>query len=88
VENALINPEMGEVGVAGGLCVEAANLTLSIDPFELLLEEADLWRCSRQSSSVTLADGRDGGEQSSSNSVNFEVTMFVVRCVASFDFGW
>jgi hypothetical protein len=42
VENALINPEMGEVGVAGGLCVEAANLTLSIDPFELLLEEADL----------------------------------------------
>jgi hypothetical protein len=45
VEKALISPEMlGEVGVAGGLCVEAANLTLSIDPLELvlLLEEGDL----------------------------------------------
>ena len=43
VEKALINPEMlGEVGVAGGLCVEEANLTLSIDPLELLLDEGDL----------------------------------------------
>lgn len=42
VEKARINPEMGEVGVAGGLCVEAANLTLSIEPFELLLDEGDL----------------------------------------------
>jgi energy-converting hydrogenase Eha subunit H len=44
VEKALIKPEMlGEVGVAGGLCVEAANLTVSIDPLELvlLLEEGD-----------------------------------------------
>lgn len=42
VEKARINPEMGEVGVAGGLCIEAANLTLSIEPFELLLDEGDL----------------------------------------------
>lgn len=32
---------------------------------------------------MTLAEGRDGGEQSSSNSVNFEVTMFVVRWMAN-----
>ncbi|KAG9868747.1 hypothetical protein KCU77_g45, partial [Aureobasidium melanogenum] len=44
MEKARINPEMGEVGVAGGL----------------------------QSSRVTLAEGRDGGAQSSSISVNFE----------------
>ena len=31
---------------------------------------------------MTLAEGSDGGEQSSSNSVNFEVTIFVVRWVA------
>jgi len=43
VEKALINPEiLGEVGVAGGLCVDEANLTLSIDPLELLLDEGDL----------------------------------------------
>lgn len=43
MEKALINPEMlGEVGVAGGLCVDEANLTLSIDPLELLLDEGDL----------------------------------------------
>lgn len=84
VEKALISPEMlGEVGVAGGLCVDEANLTFSIEPLELLLDEGDLWRCSRQSSSVTLAEGRDGGEQSSSNSVNFEVTMLITRRMAS-----
>ena len=43
VEKALINPEMlGVVGVVGGLYVEAANLTVSIDPLELLLDEGDL----------------------------------------------
>jgi hypothetical protein len=42
VEKARINPEMGEVGVAGGLWVEAANLTPSIEPLELLLDEGDL----------------------------------------------
>lgn len=80
VENARINPEMlGEVGVEGGLWDEDANLTPWIEVWEPLLDEGDLWRDSRrQSSSVTLAEGRDGGVQSSSNSVNFEVTMFVV----------
>ena len=43
VEKALINPEMlGVVGVEGGLCVDEANLTLSIEPLELLLDEGDL----------------------------------------------
>lgn len=31
---------------------------------------------------MTLAEGRDGGEQSSSNSVNLEVTMVVVSGVS------
>lgn len=42
VEKARINPEMGEVGVAGELCVGAVNLTPSIEPLELLLDEGDL----------------------------------------------
>lgn len=37
---------------------------------------------------MTLADGRDGGEQSSSNSVNFDVTIFAVRWVASLGVDW
>lgn len=79
VEKARINPEMlGEVGVVGGLWVEEANLTLSIELLKLLLDDGDLWRFSRQSSRVTLASGSDGGVQSSSNSVNFEVTILAV----------
>lgn len=38
MEKARIKPEIGEVGVVGGLIAEGANLTPSIEPFELLLE--------------------------------------------------
>lgn len=80
----LIGDELGEDGLVESECFR------SVEVLALLADdEAEAERClgcTRQSSSVTLASGRDGAMEASSISVNFDVV--IVYGVVDLDVYW